>query len=90
MGYALGVDLGTTYTAAATWRDGEAEIATLGSRGAPIPSVVLLARRRHVLTGEAADRRALPSPTAWRASSSAGSATRRPSSSAARRTRPRR
>ncbi len=28
MGYALGVDLGTTYTAAATCRDGRTEIAT--------------------------------------------------------------
>ena len=46
MAYSLGVDLGTTYTAAATWRDGQAEIATLGSRAASVPSVVLAARRR--------------------------------------------
>jgi len=30
--YALGIDLGTTFTAAATWRNGHAEIASLGSR----------------------------------------------------------
>ena len=31
VGYTLGVDLGTTYTAAATWRDGQTEVATLGT-----------------------------------------------------------
>ena len=46
--YALGIDLGTTFTAAATWRQanpgapGHAEIASLGTRSAVIPSVVLL------------------------------------------------
>ena len=42
MGYVVGIDLGTTFTAAAVWRDGSAQIASLGSRGAAIPSVVLL------------------------------------------------
>ncbi len=40
--YALGIDLGTTFTAAATWREGVAKIVSLGSRSAAIPSVVLL------------------------------------------------
>ena len=62
MGYSLGVDLGTTYTAAATWRDGKAEIATLGSRTAAVPSVVLVREDDTVLTGEAADRRAATEP----------------------------
>ncbi|HEY8217808.1 MAG TPA: Hsp70 family protein [Acidimicrobiia bacterium] len=62
MGYALGVDLGTTYTAAATWRDGKGEIATLGSRSAAVPSVVLVRDGDTVLTGEAADRRAATEP----------------------------
>jgi molecular chaperone DnaK len=61
MGYSLGVDLGTTYTAAAVARDGRAEIATLGSRTAAIPSVVLV-RDDQVLTGEAASRRAAAEP----------------------------
>ena len=55
--YALGIDLGTVFTAAATWRDGHAEIATLGSRAASIPSVVLLRDDDSFLTGEAANRR---------------------------------
>jgi actin-like ATPase involved in cell morphogenesis len=60
--YALGIDLGTTFTAAATWRDGHAEIASLGSRAAVIPSVVLLRADETVLTGETANRRGLTEP----------------------------
>jgi molecular chaperone DnaK len=60
--YALGIDLGTTYTAAATWRDGHAEIVPLGSRAAAIPSVVLLREDETFLTGEAASRRGLTEP----------------------------
>lgn len=62
MTYALGIDLGTTFTAAATWRDGRAEIASLGSRAAVIPSVVLLRADETVLTGETAHRRGLTEP----------------------------
>ncbi|WP_306216238.1 Hsp70 family protein, partial [Actinoplanes sp. RD1] len=60
--YALGLDLGTTFTAAAVWRDGHAEIVPLGSRTAAVPSVVLLRADGTVLTGEAASRRALLEP----------------------------
>jgi actin-like ATPase involved in cell morphogenesis len=60
--YALGVDLGTTFTAAATWRAGHAEVASLGSRAAVIPSVVLLREDETVLTGETASRRGLSEP----------------------------
>src|SRR5262245_26658296 len=60
--YALGIDLGTTFTAAAVWRDGRAEIASLGTRGAAIPSVVLLRQDETFLTGETANRRALTEP----------------------------
>ncbi|GAA5106574.1 Hsp70 family protein [Haloechinothrix salitolerans] len=60
--YTLGIDLGTTFTAAATWRDGHAEIASLGSKAAVIPSVVLLRDDEEVLTGEAANRRGLSEP----------------------------
>ncbi|MCI0687669.1 MAG: Hsp70 family protein [Sporichthyaceae bacterium] len=60
--YAVGIDLGTTYTAAAIWRDGRAEVAALGGRGAAIPSVVLLREDETFLTGESANRRALVEP----------------------------
>jgi molecular chaperone DnaK len=60
--YALGIDLGTTFTAAATWRAGHTEIASLGSRAASIPSVVLLREDEIFLTGETANRRALTEP----------------------------
>jgi molecular chaperone DnaK len=60
--YTLGIDLGTTYTAAATWRDGHAEIVPLGSRNAAIPSVVLLREDETFLTGEPANRRGLTEP----------------------------
>ena len=62
MGYVVGIDLGTTFTAAAVWRDGSAQIASLGSRGSAIPSVVLLREDETELTGEAADRRAMTAP----------------------------
>jgi actin-like ATPase involved in cell morphogenesis len=60
--YALGIDLGTTFTAVATWRDGHAEIVPLGSRSAAIPSVVLLRDDETFLIGEAANRRGLTEP----------------------------
>nr|MDT0663167.1 Hsp70 family protein [Micromonospora sp. DSM 115978] len=60
--YALGIDLGTTYTAAAVWRAGRAEIAALGSHSAAIPSVVLLRADETFLTGESASRRGLSEP----------------------------
>jgi molecular chaperone DnaK len=60
--YTLGIDVGTTFTAAATWRDGHAEIVPLGSRSAAVPSVVLLREDETFLTGEAANRRGLTEP----------------------------
>lgn len=62
MSYVLGVDLGTTYTAAATAADGKAEIFPLGTRVPSIPSVVLLRDDGTLLTGEAAERRAVSEP----------------------------
>ncbi len=62
MSYQLGIDLGTTYTAAAVYRDGRATICSLGGRAASIPSVVLLREDGEVLTGEAAVRRAITEP----------------------------
>jgi hypothetical protein len=63
MAYSLGIDLGTTYSAAATARDDRLDIFQLGERSATIPSIVLLRADGEVLTGEAAERRALAEPT---------------------------
>jgi actin-like ATPase involved in cell morphogenesis len=60
--YQLGIDLGTTYTAAAVARVDQVEIVGLGNRGAAIPSVIHLADDGTVLTGEAAERRAPSEP----------------------------
>ena len=60
--YAVGIDIGTTYTAAAVWRDGRAEIVPLGSQSAVIPSAVFLRSDGAILTGEAAGRRGLSEP----------------------------
>lgn len=42
MAYSLGIDLGTTYTAAAVARDDRAEVVTLGYRATAVPTVVVL------------------------------------------------
>ena len=62
MGAQLGIDLGTTWTAAAVHRDGRVEIVSLGDRGPTIPSVVFLREDGVVLTGDAANRRAVTEP----------------------------
>jgi molecular chaperone DnaK (HSP70) len=61
--YRLGVDLGTTYTAAAIERDGRVEMCTLGERSASIPTVVLVRPDGEVLVGDAAQRRSSAEPT---------------------------
>lgn len=62
MGYVLGIDVGTTFSAAAVAEAGRAEIFTLGHNSPTIPSVVLLRADGEVLVGEAAERRALTEP----------------------------
>jgi molecular chaperone DnaK len=62
MSYGLGVDLGTTFTAAAVARDGRIEMATLGDHTDAVPSVVLIRDDGTVLTGGAAERRATAEP----------------------------
>ena len=62
MPYFLGVDLGTTYTAAAIYRDGRTSTVDLGVRTAAIPSVVFLRDDETILTGEAASRRGVGDP----------------------------
>ena len=61
MSYRLGIDLGTTYTAAAIHRDGRASMASLGDSGAALPSVVWL-EDDQLLTGTAAVRRGVSDP----------------------------
>ncbi len=62
MSYCLGIDLGTTYLAAAIARDGRVEMVPLGNRAMSIPSVVCLREDATVLVGEAAERRAAIEP----------------------------
>ncbi len=62
MTYELGIDLGTTWTAAAVWRNERATIVNLGTRQAAVPSIVYLGPDGGVLVGEAADRRVLTEP----------------------------
>lgn len=62
-GYVLGVDLGTTFTAAAVASGGAAEIVSLGHTTAVVPSVIVVRERGDVLVGEAAVRRAEAEPT---------------------------
>ncbi|HZM37700.1 MAG TPA: Hsp70 family protein, partial [Acidimicrobiales bacterium] len=62
MTYSLGIDLGTTYTAAAIARGGRAEVVTLGYRMTSIPTVVVLTEDGTFLVGDPAERRATSSP----------------------------
>src|SRR3954471_8251777 len=67
MSYQLGIDLGTTYTAAAVCRSSdrrwvEPEVVTLGTRAATVPSVLFMAADGGIVVGEAAERRALTDP----------------------------
>ncbi len=67
MGYWLGIDLGSTFTAAALCRGedgrwGPPEVVGLGGRSAAVSSVVFLGEGGQVVVGEAAERRALTDP----------------------------
>ena len=66
MGWCLGVDLGTTWTAAAVLRDGHCTTSALSDHGAEVPSVVALRSPQDgtFLVGEAAQRRGLTEPAA--------------------------
>lgn len=60
-GYRLGVDLGTTFTAAAVRRGDRVEMVTLGIRHPEMPSVIAITDDE-IVVGEAAERRALIDP----------------------------
>src|ERR1700712_2448419 len=62
MTFGLGVDLGTTFTAAAVSRGDQPEMVTLGDRSAAIPSVVMIREDGSSLVGDAAHRRAVAQP----------------------------
>jgi molecular chaperone DnaK len=63
MSYQVGVDLGTTYSAAAVCRPGgPVELVPLGQRAHSVPSTVYIGPDAAFLVGEAAERRALSDP----------------------------
>ena len=62
MTYGLGVDLGTTWTAAAVRRGDAVEVLRLGGRRPEIPSVIFLPESGPVLVGEPAVRRGEAQP----------------------------
>src|SRR5262245_59782608 len=67
MGYWLGIDVGSTFTAAAVCRGqdgqwGSPEVVGLGGRSTAVSSVVFLGEGGRVVVGEAAERRAVTDP----------------------------
>jgi YVTN family beta-propeller protein len=60
--YTLGIDLGTTYSAAAVHSGGLAEIFSLSNRSTVVPSVVFVAESGDILVGDAALRRGATEP----------------------------
>ena len=62
MQYGLGVDLGTTQTAAAVRMDGRIEVVRLGGRRPEIPSLIFVKPDGGLLIGDAADRRGQAEP----------------------------
>jgi actin-like ATPase involved in cell morphogenesis len=62
MPYRLGVDLGTTFTAAAVTDGPAPTLVGLGNRALQIPSVLFLKEDGEFLVGEAAERRGLSEP----------------------------
>lgn len=62
MTYSLGVDLGTTFVAAAMSSGTQVEMVTLGDRSVVTPATVYLREDGTVVTGDAASRRAVTNP----------------------------
>jgi YVTN family beta-propeller protein len=62
VGYHLGVDLGTTFVAAALATESRVEMFTLGDRTVVTPAVVYLREDGALVSGDAAARRAVSSP----------------------------
>ncbi|MFN0090525.1 MAG: Hsp70 family protein, partial [Acidimicrobiales bacterium] len=64
MSYCLGIDVGTTSTAAAIVRGGAVHVVGLGAVADGVPSMLFVDRDRDLIFGEAAARRALMEPEA--------------------------
>jgi molecular chaperone DnaK len=62
MTYRLGVDVGTTFTAAAVANGAAPSMLGLGNRALQVPSVLYLAAEGDFLVGEAAERRGMSEP----------------------------
>ncbi|MGY1640628.1 Hsp70 family protein [Geodermatophilus sp. SYSU D00703] len=62
MSYRLGIDLGTTFTAAAVEEGGRVEVVQLGDHAPQIPSAVFVREDGELLVGEAAIRRGAVQP----------------------------
>src|SRR3954453_761137 len=62
VGYYLGVDLGTTFVAAAIANETRTEMFTLGDRTVVTPAVIFLGDDGTLVSGDAAGRRAVSSP----------------------------
>ena len=62
MPFTAGVDLGTTFTAAAVSRDGRVEMLRLGSSSFTVPSVLYFAEDGGMTTGDTARRRLTTEP----------------------------
>jgi Hsp70 protein len=62
MTYSLGIDLGTTFVAAAVARPTGIELVTLGDRAVVAPAVVYVREDGRLITGGAAERRAVLRP----------------------------
>src|SRR3954469_1047725 len=62
MAYRLGIDIGTTYTAAAILENGQVSIVALGDRAPVVPTVVFLRDDAEILTGDPANRRPATAP----------------------------
>lgn len=63
MGYVLGIDLGTSRTAAAIFRNGRADVIPLSDHAATMPSMVFVRDDASVVVGEAARRRGHEDPS---------------------------
>jgi actin-like ATPase involved in cell morphogenesis len=63
VGYRLGVDLGTTYTAAAISAGGRVDLLGLGIRAMQVPSVVFVRADGELVVGEAAEQQGAADPT---------------------------
>ncbi|WP_426566791.1 Hsp70 family protein [Angustibacter sp. McL0619] len=63
MSFGLGIDVGTTFTAAATWQDGRASVLPLAQRSDAVPTVVYVPAQGTWVVGDAAERHAHDDPT---------------------------